>query len=132
MREIKFRAKHVHAISANSKFDGIWVYGFLCDDSHIYCPVLERKFLIDKNTVGQYTGLYDKNGKDIYEGDIICFNEGKTPSRAIMTVQCDPACLAYKLVAYKEDWYYELSDCSNNTLEVIGNIYDNPELLNKY
>lgn len=68
-REIKFRAKHVHAFSKNKKLDGTWVYGYYCDENYIRTDNAEK--LIDKNTLGQYTGIKDKNGKEIYEGDTV-------------------------------------------------------------
>lgn len=54
-REILFRAKHVHVLSQNKHFDGIWVYGYLSKENRIFSPELEGEFLIDPKTVCQYT-----------------------------------------------------------------------------
>lgn len=65
-REILFRAKHIHAIDSNEHLNGTWVHGYLSDKNYIYDKSLEGNFQVDENTICQYTGLHDKNGKRIW------------------------------------------------------------------
>ena len=122
-REIKFRGKSL---------DGIWEYGDLhfrfCNHPHIH-NMNGAKIYIDPDTVGQYTGLHDKNGKEIYEGDIVYFNQ-KFVKGTYYVSNDDSHCGAFLL--YKKnnppalfgEVFMEPFYC-----EVIGNIHDNPELL---
>ena len=83
-------------------------------------------YKVDTKTVGQYTGLKDKNGKKVFEGDIIKkTNNGRHPQ--IFTANI------YTNFHANEEVYY--SSCDHFTesceYEIIGNIHDNPELLEK-
>ena len=59
-REILFRAKHIHAIDSNERLNGTWVHGYLSDKNYINDKSLDGEFLIDENTICQYTGLHGK------------------------------------------------------------------------
>lgn len=107
MREILFRGKENPS--------GEWVEGFLVGNCHIgdwvTCTPIHSK------TVGQFTGLTDKNGKKIFEGDIIEWDELEWGDKHRELVEWN-----YNLFAIrKDDW--------GEWCEVIGNIHDDPELL---
>lgn len=125
MREILFRGK---------TDKGEWVEGFYCGkvNKTIFSPAEDSAQIIDKNlywhevipeTVGQYTGLTDKNDKKIFEGDII-----KGSWETILTIFFDEISSSYRVKTStgheREPSYYGIEK-----FEVIGNIHDNPELL---
>lgn len=121
-REIKFRGRLV-----NSKE---WTEGNLCirvDGNYIITPdetVLGKYGKVDKETVGQYTGLHDKNGKEIYEGDIVKI---KYRDEDIGKVIYEHN--GFSIDVTNMNKAYGRVSFVNNFMEVIGNIYDNPELL---
>lgn len=122
-REILFRAKHIHTIPGNEHLNGTWVHGYLSDENYIYDKSLEGEFLVDENTICQYTGLTDKNGKKIFEDDIVQVGWYKG------TVEYEDGYFAIKwnnIKFIRKDLGYW---ANLDGFQTIGNIYDNPELL---
>lgn len=148
MRKLKFRAKRYS--------DGEWVYGsgiIFCDDCcfidkrdecYIQRPYAFRgnthfielaSVLCNEHPVCQFTGLYDKNGKEIYEGDIIrSFDSDhneiihhiawrETDARFMAVIRPCSKWSIDDTCGLHQEWINDFEK------EVIGNIYDNPELI---
>lgn len=121
MRTIKFRGKRID--------NGQWVYGkniqFQIDGTDRVCisENASQRWL-DPDTVGQFTGLYDKNDKEIYEGDIISLNPRN--SRTLKVYWNDRMC---NFLLVNDDTVIDMYKDDENHYKVIGNIYDNKELL---
>lgn len=134
MREILFRGQ-TRRKGEKVRMDGTpvesnWVYGGVLQGTGDFSIIYQTKPSIEKmpvytNTLGQYTGLTDKNSVKIFEGDIIQnVTEGKTA-----VVQWFSEYSAFMLWCKSENQVYWLYDNDFLNIEVIGNIYNNPELL---
>lgn len=117
MREILFRGKHIS--------DGKWIYGVPVPNSFTTCifKLMDdigelRGFEVYPLTIGQFTGLTDKNGMTIFEGDIVKNIDG---------VYIVKYCESLTRFALVHNGMISGRPISSGT--VIGNIYDNPELL---
>ena len=122
-----YRAKHVHAFDVNKKHDG-WVYGFLSCENYIYSPELGTEKLIDPSTICQCTGLIDKNGKLIWENDICIITDGTLDEEDgyfRLDWEIDRAMFEFEGTGICANF----DNVSGYDCEVVGNIFDNPELL---
>lgn len=153
-REIKFRGKMIP--------ENEWIFGTILripappvcfgksETDKYYIQFPDPRYMPDWNmpykmvqgevnpdTIGQYTGLHDKNGKEIYEGDIVLYEdwemayEGGGNDSFInkgIVEYCEDNC-CYNVTERQTVDITDVLYKDNEDLEVIGNIYDNPELL---
>ena len=133
-REILFRGKRMD--------NGQWVEGDLVrlKDGKKSTPHIYGYGEVDPNTVGQYTGLTDKNGRKVFEGDIIRFHKFLGEPDWIDEVKYDVRGCLYIATGTmpircgsRDGGAFEvqLSSIDKAAIEVIGNIHDNPELLDQ-
>ena len=130
MREILFRGKRVD--------NGEWVYGLLCRVGDTYANIVEKSTevmcTVLTNTIGQSTGLTDKNGRKIFEGDIIhleysqVFFGGVYFGEYTAEVSYKEGCFITDGTNNGDEIETPLSGFDNDEVEIIGNIHDNPEL----
>lgn len=135
MREILFKAKRIdngkwikgyYAECKGKTFIGINI--FIDDMFEVFCTPVIRWFEIDPETLCQFTGLCDKNGKRIWENDVVWLVcDGK---EHIYQIVWDNSELDFKATKGEENYgtNYEYLLCCDE-IEVIGNIFDNKELL---
>ena len=130
MREILFRGK------SRSLRAGDWIYGYYngpvgLDGSHEICDINDDAcglmIEVDPETVGQFTGLKDRNGKRIFEGDIVRCESGRI-CKVVFFTSPQIACFDLLPIAAFDTPVPTLWNLFSAS-EVIGNIYDNPELM---
>lgn len=142
MREILFRAKAINRIKGReyrtSYKNGDWVYGLVTkmyDDRFPNLPATMRNtdgvsnIDVDYKSIGQYTGLTDKDGKKIFEGDIL--RRAYYPEDDVVIEWFDGN-FRFRKANKPKDYGYSAVCCIQNavsSLKIIGNAYDNPELL---
>lgn len=140
MREIKFRAKRIDTKK--------WIYGYLMrhkpyTELRTYIKASAETvgqiewFQVDEETLGGYTGLKDKNGKEIYKGDVIRFKANFTQiercgiKEGVVEWNEDYARYQFNVKNFTDPFdMKEETDDLSYAWEVIGNIYENPELIN--
>jgi uncharacterized phage protein (TIGR01671 family) len=128
MREILFRGKRLD--------NGEWVFGYFCEfannrtgeqESYIQTVKQDGRIdlihKVDPSTVCQFTGLLDKNGKRIFEGDVFAWGcAGVYDMRYVVSYDAETA----SFIGVRKHGFLSLSGI---TIEIIGNINDNPELM---
>lgn len=122
-REIKFRGKRLD--------NGEWVYGYYVKyndySDNIHESIIDEygyMYDVDLATVGQYTGLKDKNGKEIYEGDL--FHAGYFGGNDVVLWDKENA----RYIGKTPHGYISYVG-REPSAEIVGNIHDHPELINK-
>ena len=118
-REVEFRAwltkynKMVNIYSWN-----IWQEYFMCSE-------YDSEFYLDETPIMQYTGLKDKNNKEIYEGDILFESFGERYYKVVF----ENGSFRAEFKGDFEEYSFDLIDVVAQGCEVAGNIYENPELM---
>lgn len=135
MREIKFRAwdKENEHMVYSDKYECYYNFSFdsktgnlTCAVNYCHCDIFgdEHDDWNELDNIMQYTGITDKNDKGIYDGDICkCIDED-----GLYQVKCDPDIAAFVFVQHDRTMF-SFGDYSGRDFEVVGNIYENPELL---
>ena len=133
-----FRGKFLHDNPSENLYEGDWVIGSLFAGapsiiklSLTTIPFSFTQFMVEKQTIGRCTGLKDKNGALIFEGDIVRTNSGdyivksKKGINVLYVVSDTDNSEWDELLEFHESRY---TDYGNK--EIIGNIHDNPDLVN--
>jgi uncharacterized phage protein (TIGR01671 family) len=138
-RQIKFRGKD---------YRGEWVYGDLITKPvHHACVILENGVInhpVDPTSVGQYTGLHDRAGNEVYEGDVVVVSTARFNSKNYIgtnskeksfsgVVEWSTACFVVRLNNQKHidslGGRSRINLSAQDTIETFGNIYEHPNLI---
>ena len=137
-RTIKFRGKRLD--------NGEWVYGYFYTIQEIEHYILQPCALgvlhteVIPETIGQFAGLFDKNGKEIYEGDIVewlffsygCHGEQEHYLKGYVEWHQGGFIFNVTENDFEDAGFYAISDLHTDTesdVKILGNIYDNPDLI---
>jgi len=143
-RQIKFRGKDLETgkwlygdlLQYNEGGVAIGIHGTFIDDGYHFNEYWDRCPIVDDETVGQFTGLYDRTGKEVYEGDVVFWiaydmrGRGKGEQGAIIW---DKHTMSWAIM--RDKLTSDGRPCiisrpfDKKHLEVVGNIHDNPELM---
>lgn len=143
MREILFRGKRIddyvndRSIDYTEKGAGEWVYGDIIHRRYLKKDVVVIRtedsgfdnysdYDVDPSTIGQYTGL-TANGKKIFEGDILKITD-EFGNSVIWSVDCKRTAFSINQKGVNYSTYLGEYDTGRCDIEIIGNIYDTPEL----
>jgi len=136
-RVIKFRGKQ---IDTDTWVEGYYGYKELSDEHFIIVPTFDQHSdsmpqyftdcLVHAASVGQYTGLQDRNGVQIYEGDILRIPDlYETPENTATTYHNDEVTFEDAAFCLGGEPLYEDHEYISDSCEVIGNIHEHPHLL---
>lgn len=147
MREILFRGKVIDSLNGESVI-GAWADGSLVVSkdnwweknpstvTEIICPNARREYygeysayecyIVDPETVSEYTGMCDKNGAKIFEGDIVLIDAGTIPYE-IKMIDFEWVCVNIHLPNIR--YYRHRLENNPEKYEIVGNIYDGSDLL---
>jgi uncharacterized phage protein (TIGR01671 family) len=128
MRQIKFRAWDHKGGDINKPMFMVQPMGLLLRDAPVWLGMLSSEAILM-----QFTGLKDRTGKEIYEGDVvyreILSRDDPTLAGRYGDTGAVEECLGVYRVHLVEEWEILSIDINAMSLEVIGNIYENPDLL---
>lgn len=139
-REILFRGQtrkygEKVMVGSGEKLPGNWVYGGIFQGKPGGCSIIYtydtiQKLVVYSDTVGEYTGQIDKNGTKIFEGDI-CRHSIIADGEVLDEDFGDVRFYHGSWTLMDKCGCIAVGQCSPDSLEVVGNIHDNPELLNE-
>ncbi|MFT4170594.1 MAG: YopX family protein [Dysgonomonas sp.] len=118
MRQIKFKGKRIS--------DGVWLYGDLMHLEKDFKPLIKiidwstKDQEVDPDTVSQFTGLTDRNGKEIYENDIVSF---PVKHKNLLVEWNDDLCV----YQFSDGSLINSGDNYSEIIFIVGDVFDNPE-----